>query len=153
MLLVSNTGDFTQVMVDCIRSSIDHKYNNNSTIMQLFSISAQVVMRASHSDEFVRVHLWTMTVQKVRDVRSDSDVQIDHQSDVLEAIKSLPTKQCDLDPMPTWLLKANSPFIILFLTELFNKLLLSGDVPLYLKSAYIIPRLKKTIDRYRIYLS
>jgi len=66
------------------------------------------------------------------------------ESDVLEAIKSLPTKQCDLDPMPTWLLKANSPFIIRFLTELFNKSLLSGDVPLYLKSAYIIPRLKKS---------
>jgi len=65
-------------------------------------------------------------------------------SDVLEAIKSLPTKQCDLDPMPTWLLKANSSFIIRFLTELFNKSLLSGDVPLYLKSAYIIPRLKKS---------
>jgi len=45
--------------------------------------------------------------------------------------------------MPTWLLKANSPFIIWFLTKLFNKLLLSGDVPLYL-SAYIILRLKKS---------
>jgi len=30
------------------------------------------------------------------------------EADVLDAIKSLPTKQCDLDPMPTWLLKANS---------------------------------------------
>jgi len=46
--------------------------------------------------------------------------------------------------MPTWLLKANAPFITRFLTELFNKSLLSGDVPLYLKSAYIIPRLKKS---------
>jgi len=84
------------------------------------------------------------------------------ESDILEAIKSLPTKKCDLDPMPTWLLKTNSSFIIRFLTELFNKSLLSGDVPLCLKSAYIIPRLKKsdlddnklkTIDRYQIYLS
>jgi len=66
------------------------------------------------------------------------------ESDVLEAIKSLPTKQCDLDPMPTWLLKTNSSFITRFLTELFNISLLSGDVSLYLKSAYIIPRLKKS---------
>jgi hypothetical protein len=65
------------------------------------------------------------------------------ESDVLDAIKSLPTKQCDSDPMPTWLLKANSSSIARFLTELFNKSLSTGDVPLYLKSAYIIPRLKK----------
>ena len=65
------------------------------------------------------------------------------ESDVLEAIKSLPNKQCDLDPMPTWLLKANSSFIAPFVTELFNKSLSTGDVSLYLKSAYIIPRLKK----------
>jgi len=45
--------------------------------------------------------------------------------------------------MPTLLLKTNSSFIIRFLTELFNKSFLYGDVPLYLKSAYIIPRLKK----------
>jgi hypothetical protein len=45
--------------------------------------------------------------------------------------------------MPTWLLKANSPSIARFLTELFNKSLSTGDVPLYLKSAYIIPRLEK----------
>ena len=65
------------------------------------------------------------------------------EADVLDAIKSLPTKQCDLDPMPTWLLKANSLHIARFATELFNKSLLTGNVPLYLKSAYIIPRLKK----------
>jgi len=45
--------------------------------------------------------------------------------------------------MPNWQFKTNSSFIIRFLTELFNKSLLSGDVLLYLKSAYIIYRLKK----------
>ena len=65
------------------------------------------------------------------------------ESDVLEAIKSLPTKQCDLDLMPTWLLKANSSSVARFLTKQFNKSLSTGVVPLYLKSAYIIPRLKK----------
>ena len=65
------------------------------------------------------------------------------ESDVLEVIKSLPNKQCDLDPMPTRLLKANLSFIVRFVTELFNKSLSTGDVPLHLKSVYIIPRLKK----------
>ena len=83
------------------------------------------------------------------------------ESDVHEAIKSLPNKQCDLDPMPTWLLKANSSFIARFVTEPFNKSLSTGDVPLYLKSAYIIHRLRNqilmtmnldSIDRYRTYL-
>jgi Reverse transcriptase (RNA-dependent DNA polymerase) len=65
------------------------------------------------------------------------------ESDVLDEIKSLPTKQCDLDPMLIWFLTANWSSIDRFLTELFNKSMSTGDVPLYLKSAYIIQRLKK----------
>jgi hypothetical protein len=47
------------------------------------------------------------------------------------------------DPMPKWLLKANADILSPFLCRLFWKLLESGDVPSALKSAYIMPILKK----------
>jgi hypothetical protein len=66
------------------------------------------------------------------------------EADVIELLKSLPDKQCSSDPMPTWLLKANSDILAPFLCRLFCESLESGTVSLTLKSAYITPILKKS---------
>ena len=59
-------------------------------------------------------------------------------------VGSLPDKQCSLDPMPTWLLKANVDILAPFLSRLFCWSLEHGVVPSTLKSAYITPILKKS---------
>jgi hypothetical protein len=63
--------------------------------------------------------------------------------DVADLIRSLPDKQCSLDPLPTWLLKHVAALLSPFLCRLFNWSLDQGVVPSSSKSAYITPLLKK----------
>ena len=63
--------------------------------------------------------------------------------DVVAAVRLLPDKQCASDPLPTRLLKTNVDVLAPFLTELFNRSLVSGVVPGSFKSSYITPLLKK----------
>ena len=52
-------------------------------------------------------------------------------------------KQCCLDPVPAWLLKQCKMEFSPFLTELFSSSIETGTVPLDMKTAIIISRLKK----------
>lgn len=66
-----------------------------------------------------------------------------------EAIRKLigrsPSKSCLLDPIPTWMLKDPDVLrsVLPLLTESINNSLMSGSVPLSLKTAVISPLLKK----------
>ena len=62
---------------------------------------------------------------------------------VVTAIRALPNKQCQSDPLPTWLLKNHVLSLASFITELFNRSLSTGTVPCSFKSAYITPLMKK----------
>ena len=99
---------------------------------------------------------------KVRDIRAatdgapspsfvDADVQQPFQvfhtltsSDVVKLVHAAPLKQCDLDPLPTWLLKASIDLFAPYVTHLFNVSLETGCVPDAFKVAYITPLLKKS---------
>jgi len=48
---------------------------------------------------------------------------------VVTAVSALPDKSCSLDVLPTQLLKAVIDTIAPFITELFNRSLLCGQVP------------------------
>jgi hypothetical protein len=63
--------------------------------------------------------------------------------DVVQLISSAPSKHCQLDPMPTWLLKRCAVTLGPFLTCLFNTSLSSGIVPLNMKYSIVTPLLKK----------
>jgi exonuclease III len=63
--------------------------------------------------------------------------------DVTAAVRVLPNKQCESDPMSTSLLKDNVDVLAPFLVELFNRSLALGVVPAVFKKAFITPRLKK----------
>ncbi len=65
------------------------------------------------------------------------------EQEVIQAVRSLNNKQCDADPLPTWLLKDNIEYVAPFITRLFNQSLAPGQVPATFKSAYVVPRLKK----------
>jgi hypothetical protein len=65
-------------------------------------------------------------------------------ADVTTAVRQLPDKQCEFDPMPTSLLKSHVDVFVPYLTELFNISLSHGIVPSSFKSAYITPLIKKS---------
>ena len=65
------------------------------------------------------------------------------QEEVENIINTFPSKSCDLDPIPTTLLKEILPSVITILTEIINKSLISGIFPERLKVALVKPLLKK----------
>ena len=67
--------------------------------------------------------------------------------EVLKIIKSSPSKHCELDPLPTWLLKEATSTIIPCVTDIINTALEQGECPSVFKEALVRPLLKKeTLD-------
>ena len=62
---------------------------------------------------------------------------------VLSLIKSTSSSTCDLDPLPSVLIKACTPVLLPVITKLVNLSLQSASVPPSLKQAIMTPRLKK----------
>lgn len=70
------------------------------------------------------------------------------ENDVLGIIKSMPNKFCDLDPIPTWLLKECLTELLPVIHYIINESLMTGSFPQCLKSASIRPTLKsRDMDR------
>ena len=65
------------------------------------------------------------------------------ESEVKSIIQKSPNKSCELDPIPTWLLKNCIDELSPILTRLFNISLENAYVPLDLKSAIVRPLIKK----------
>lgn len=65
------------------------------------------------------------------------------EDEVATIIQKSPSKSCDLDPWPTWLLKKHLPVIIHTITQLVNLSLAEKRVPDILKEALVRPTLKK----------
>ena len=68
--------------------------------------------------------------------------------EVYKILSSCPNKQCDSDPIPTWLLKECSSVLVPTITNIVNLSLLSGQFHPTLKESVISPLLKKpTLDK------
>ena len=65
------------------------------------------------------------------------------EEEVRKMIRKAPNKHCDLDPMPTWLLKECLDPLLPVLTLLINKSLELGYFPEAWKNALVTPLLKK----------
>ncbi len=65
------------------------------------------------------------------------------QEEVKKLISTSSSKHCDLDPIPTWLLKECVDELLPLITQIINVSLQLGDMPLSLKRAIINPLLKK----------
>jgi len=63
-------------------------------------------------------------------------------------MSNCPNKQCDSDPIPTWLLKECSSVLVPTITNVVNLSLTSGQFHPTLKESIISPLLKKpTLDK------
>ena len=70
------------------------------------------------------------------------------ESDVERLVAVAPCKSCELDPIPTWLLKQCSSELVPLITIIINSSLTKSVVPLDFKRAVIRPLLKKsTLDK------
>ena len=65
------------------------------------------------------------------------------EAEVLKLIKNAPAKSCDLDPIPTQLLKSCTDVLLKPITHLVNLSLSEGVCPSALKCALVSPLLKK----------
>ena len=80
-----------------------------------------------------------------------ADVHVSH---VVELIASAPCKNCEVDPLPTWLLKQCSNILAPYLASLFNLSLNTAIFPSGMKRAIVVPLLKKdnlSIDEVKKY--
>jgi hypothetical protein len=66
------------------------------------------------------------------------------EEEILKIISTSPTKSCSLDPMPTWLLKGCLDILLPVITRIVNLSMSSGIMPGDMKTATIIPLLKKS---------
>jgi hypothetical protein len=64
-------------------------------------------------------------------------------AEIMALLKNSPSKSCDLDPIPTWLLKRLSPHIAPVICHLCNIFMSTGVFPSQLKQALVLPLLKK----------
>ena len=66
------------------------------------------------------------------------------EAEVAKLISDAPSKSCELDPLPTWLLKKCSDTLVPIITELINLSLSTGIFPDEFKNAMVTPLLKKS---------
>lgn len=68
--------------------------------------------------------------------------------EVKKIINKSSNKSCELDPIPTWLLKSCLDELLPFLSNIINISLSTGNVPSEFKGSYVRPLLKKqTLDQ------
>jgi len=65
------------------------------------------------------------------------------EDEVQRLIAKAPCKSCDLDPLPTWLLKECSSCVLPLITDIINQSLTTSTVPSSFKTAVVRPLLKK----------
>ena len=66
------------------------------------------------------------------------------EAEIWNIIKLSPVKSCELDPLPTWLLKECKAELVPLITDIVNMSLRESMFPKSLKTALIRPLLKKT---------
>src|SRR6218665_1779213 len=72
-----------------------------------------------------------------------STFQPTSETEVSNLLQSLPNKQCELDPIPTSLLKDCASIFVPIITTIVNLSLSTGSFPLLFKHSLVTPLLKK----------
>ena len=121
--LINKFADFFNDKVEKIRLDIDR-----DTVDSVNDADIGSVVQANSSD--LETHLLEFK-------------ELD-ESEVYEIVANCANKSCDLDCIPTWLLKRNIDVVLPHITCIINKSLQSGVFPDVLKEATVTPILKKT---------
>ena len=65
-------------------------------------------------------------------------------AEVIKLLGKAPSKPCELDPLPTWMLQQYATQTVPLLTQIVNLSLVEGQVSAQMKWAIVHPQLKKT---------
>ena len=104
--------------------------------------------RRFFADKVAKVRLSTDSAPPPTFNRVRAGVSLDafkalHISDVMDAIRRLPDKSSDADPVPTSVLKQTADLLAPYIADLFNRSLAAGHFPAGYKQAFITPVIKK----------
>jgi hypothetical protein len=83
------------------------------------------------------------SVQQCDNIQELCSFDLATPDEIRKLILASPNKSCDLDPVPTWLVKACVEELTPWITSIVNNSLASGSVPGSLKCAHVRPLLKK----------
>ncbi len=112
--LAKDFNEFFDGKIQTIRDNLDHNHDNATPILET-----------------------PKYIQMLTEFRLLS------QEEVKKLISTSASKHCDLDPIPTWLLKECIDDLLPLITQIINLSLQLGDMPTSLKKAIINPLLKK----------
>ncbi|GFR69104.1 reverse transcriptase-like protein [Elysia marginata] len=143
-------------------------FSTTKTCKKLFSLTDQLLGKTKHKlngDKELCNKFSTFFDSKITKIREDLEFQqtnnplrdpsfegkkLEHFTAILEklvekTIRTFASKSCDLDPIPTDLLKkcVKNPCVLSYITSIFNQSLQSGAVPDEFKKALVNPMLKK----------
>ena len=123
-LMAQQFSDFFITKVNTIQQELTH-YTHDATKVAMTPMSDDVKFRGVAMNCFEPVT----------------------ESDVERLVSNAPAKSCDLDPIPTWLLKLCSCELLPIITNVINASLVTSVVPAVFKCAIVKPVLKKsTLD-------
>ncbi|GFR86104.1 reverse transcriptase-like protein [Elysia marginata] len=147
---------------------IKAKFSTTKTCKKLFSLTDQLLGKTKHKlngDKELCNKFSTFFDSKITKIREELEFQqtnnplpdpsfegkkLEHFTAITETlvektIRTFDSKSCDLDPIPTDLLKkcVKNPCVLSYITSIFNQSLQSGAVPEELKKALVNPMLKK----------
>ncbi len=160
-LATSNTKDMYRTVHKLLNNDIT-KYPTASSMINLCNnfchfFTDKIVKIRSELDCTFNVEFVT---SKYQDSNIPSDIVLS-QFDIVDdqeihrIISGSPNKYCSLDPLPTWLLKANIHVLVPYITHIVNSSFSTGTFPRSLCQAIITPILKKhnldpnTLNNYR----
>ena len=155
---------FQQKMRDYWMTTIDSCKNDARTLWsKVKTLLSPPVQQDAHrlsADDF-QTH-FSLKVQKIRDTTASAPApKIDARStgsslsiftpvstaEIARLLSRSSAKQCQLDPVPTWIVKKTAEVLSPVLSVMCNASLLSGRLPVAHKHAVVFPRLKKpTLD-------
>ena len=95
---------------------------------------AKISFRSSEAPEFPKCN-------KNLSLNAFDGVTLD---ELLYALQKLPNKQCEHDPIPTWLLKKIATIVAPLILSIFNLSFATGRILCQFKHAYVPPLLKKS---------
>ena len=104
----------------------------------------QKIVKIRHDIQSTPVHNTLPTEESTTIQSTLSEFVPATMEEVCKIIMGSPNKSCELDPLPTWLLKECIDELLPLVTSIINASLMSGCVPTDFKSARIRPLLKKT---------
>lgn len=112
--------------------------DNNSVCVQNDSSHSSTMIDTSHSEDVISHNSEDSNAKW-------STFRLQDEGEMSKVIAGSNTKHCDIDPIPTWLLKKCVDELLPIITRIVNMSLEQGIMPSNLKEALLSPKIKKLI--------